>query len=130
MKSKKFSCYTNQSDQRGLFWGLVNQGNWQEVNFVATQANQVRGGHFHTKTHEVIFLVKGKVEVELQDCHNPEQKQKFILNSGEGIRIEPYMLHTLRYLENSEQVALLDTPFDPNNPDLHTTPPSPAMMNR
>lgn len=101
--------------------GLVNQGDWQEVNFVSTQANQFRGGHFHTRTNEVIFLLKGKAKVELQDCHHPEQKQQFVLNSGEGIRIEPYVLHSLLYLEDSEQIALLDTPFDPNNPDLHTT---------
>jgi dTDP-4-dehydrorhamnose 3,5-epimerase-like enzyme len=110
----------NRSDDRGSFLGLVNQGSWQEINFIATQAGQVRGGHFHTRTHEVIFLLRGKAEVELQDCHNPEEKQQFVLNSGEGIRIEPYMLHTLHYLEDSEQVALLDVPFDPANPDLHT----------
>lgn len=121
MEIEKFTCYMNKSDHRGAFWGLLNQGDWQEVNFVATQAHQVRGGHFHTRTNEVIFLVKGKAEVELQDCHNPQQKQQLILNSGEGIKIEPYMLHTLRYLEDSEQVALLDHPFDPKNPDLHTT---------
>ncbi|MEQ9358543.1 polysaccharide biosynthesis C-terminal domain-containing protein [Coleofasciculus chthonoplastes] len=120
MNSEKISCYLNRLDHRGSFLGLINQGSWQEVNFVATQAGQVRGGHFHTRTHEVIFLVRGKAEVELQHCHNPQQKEQFILNSGEGIQIKPYMLHTLRYLEDSEQVALLDVPFDPENPDLHT----------
>ena len=116
----KIPCYMNRSDQRGSFLGLVNQGVWQEINFVKTQAGQIRGGHFHTKTNEVIFLVRGKVEVELQDCDNPQQKQQFILNPGEGVQIKPYMLHTLRYLEDSEQIALLDVPFDPADPDLHT----------
>jgi dTDP-4-dehydrorhamnose 3,5-epimerase-like enzyme len=120
MPIPKISCYINRSDHRGSFWGLVNQGSWQEVNFVATQAGEVRGGHFHKRTQEVIFLLRGKAEVELQHCQNPEQKQQFVLNSGEGIEIKPYMLHTLRYLEDSEQVALLDVPFDPTNPDLHT----------
>ena len=110
----------NRSDHRGSFLGLVNQGSWQEVNFVATQAGEIRGGHFHTQTNEVIFLLRGKAAVELQNCHNLEETQQFILNSGEGVEIKPYMLHTLRYLEDSEQVALLDVPFDPANPDLHT----------
>lgn|GEM_PF-1202347 len=122
MKLNKFSCYVNQSDHRGSFWGLVNQGDWQEVNFVSTQAGRVRGGHFHTQTNEIIFLIKGKAEVKLQDCYDPQQKQQFILNSGEGIEIEPYVVHTLSYLEDSEQIALLDNSFDPNNPDLHITP--------
>ena len=120
VESEKISCYMNRSDHRGSFIGLMNQGSWQEVNFVSTQAGQIRGGHFHTKTNEVIFLLRGKATVELQNCHDLEQKQQFILNSGEGVEIKPYMLHTLRYLEDSEQVALLDRPFDPADPDLHT----------
>ncbi|WP_449416924.1 cupin domain-containing protein [Phormidium nigroviride] len=122
-EAAKIPCYMNQSDRRGLFLGLVNQGVWQEVNFVKTKAGQIRGGHFHTRTNEVIFLVRGKAEVELQDCDRPEQKQQFILNSGEGVQIKPYMLHTLRYLEDSEQIALLDVAFDPADPDLHTLAP-------
>ncbi|WP_089131204.1 polysaccharide biosynthesis C-terminal domain-containing protein [Tolypothrix sp. NIES-4075] len=113
----------NRADQRGLFLGLVNQGVWQEVNFVKTQAGQIRGGHFHTRTNEVIFLVRGRAEVELQACDRSQQKQVFILNAGEGVQIKPYILHTLRYLEDSEQIALLDVPFDPADPDLHTLTP-------
>jgi dTDP-4-dehydrorhamnose 3,5-epimerase-like enzyme len=122
MKLEKIPFYMNRSDNRGSFWGLVNQGYWQEVNFVTTKSGEVRGDHFHIKTHELIFLVRGKAEVELQNCHDTEDKQTFILNSGEGIKINPYIVHTLRYLEDSEQVALLDIPFDPSNPDLHIIP--------
>ncbi len=118
--STKISGYMSRSDHRGSFWGLVNQGSWKEINFVSTQAGEIRGRHFHKHTHEIIFLVKGKAEVELQDCQNPEQKQQFILNSGEGIQLSPHVLHTLHYLEDSEHIALLDTSFDPANPDLHT----------
>ena len=42
---EKISCSLSRSDHRGSFLGLMNQGSWQEVNFVATQAGQVRGGH-------------------------------------------------------------------------------------
>lgn len=75
IKSEKISLYMNQSDNRGSFWGLINKGSWQEVNFVATKSGEVRGGHFHVKTNELIFLVHGKAEVELQDCNNTEEKQ-------------------------------------------------------
>ncbi len=119
LKAGKIPCYMSRSDQRGSFWGLVNQGVWQEINFVTTQAGEIRGGHFHTRTNEAIFLVRGKAEVELQDCDHSQEKQQFILNPGEGVQIKPYILHTFRYLENSEHISLLDTPFDPANPDLH-----------
>lgn len=123
LEFERFGCYMNCLDQRGAFLGLVNEGMWKEVNFVKTQAGQLRGGHFHTKTNEIIFLVSGRAEVELQSCDDSQQRQTFILNSGEGVQIKPYTLHSLYYLEDSEQVALLDVPFDPASPDLHTQMP-------
>lgn len=64
-------------------------------------------------------MLRGKAEVELQHCAHPEQKQQFILNAGEGIQLKPFIIHTFHYLEDSEQIALLDLPFNPANPDLH-----------
>lgn len=120
IKTEKITNYMNRADGRGQFWGLVNQGNWQELNFVQTNAGQIRGGHFHKTTNEIIFLVRGRVEVELNNLKNPQDSRKFVLNPAEGLQITPYVLHTFHYLENSEHIAMLDTPFDPANPDLHT----------
>jgi dTDP-4-dehydrorhamnose 3,5-epimerase-like enzyme len=120
MLAKKLSYYMDYKDSRGSFQGLINQGNWKEVNLVRSYAGEMRGGHFHKKTREVIFLVRGEAEVELKDVRNSEQGEKFILQQGEGVEIEPYILHTIKYLQESEQVALLNQPFDPLEPDLHT----------
>jgi dTDP-4-dehydrorhamnose 3,5-epimerase-like enzyme len=120
MLAKKLSHYMDRKDSRGSFQGLINKGNWREVNFASTYAGEMRGGHFHKKTREIIFLVRGEAEVELKDVRNPEKGEKFILQQGEGIEIEPYILHTIKYLQESEQIALLNQPFDPSEPDLHT----------
>lgn len=119
MNCPKVPFYMNRADDRGAFAGLINEGSWKEVNFVTTKPGEVRGGHFHTHTNELIFLLRGKAEVELQDCNNMNNRQTLVLNAGEGVRIEPYIVHTFNYLEHSEQVALLDTSFNPQDPDLH-----------
>lgn len=113
----KLPCYFHHPDRRGLFLGHVNQGIRQEGTFVKTQARQFRCRHCHTRTNEVIFLVRGKAEVELQDCDLPQQKQPLILNPGERVQIKPDLLHNL---EDSEQLALLNVPFAPAHPELHT----------
>lgn len=109
-----------RSDRRGSFMGLINQGNWKEVNLASTNAGEMRGGHFHKKTREIIFLLRGEAEVELKDVRNPEKGERLTLKQGEGVEIEPYTLHTLKYLQDSEQVALLTERFEPSDPDLHT----------
>ena len=109
-----------RNDRRGSFMGLINQGNWKEVNLASTHAGEMRGGHFHKKTREIIFLLRGEAEVDLKDVRNPEKGERFTLKQGEGVEIEPYVLHTLKYLQDSEQVALLTERFEPSDPDLHT----------
>ena len=44
------------SDSRGEMIGLVNQGNWQELNLFKTSSNQLRGSHYHKFTDELLAL--------------------------------------------------------------------------
>jgi dTDP-4-dehydrorhamnose 3,5-epimerase-like enzyme len=113
------TSYITRLDPRGEFLGLINTGNWQEVNLVKTKAGKVRGNHFHTKTNEVIFLLTGRVDIELCDCSNFNDKLNLSLMSGEGVKITPYIFHKFRYLEDSVHIQLLDIPFDSGNEDLH-----------
>jgi hypothetical protein len=46
LEPEKITYYMHTLDQRGEFLGLTNQGNWQEINLVKTQADQMRGNHF------------------------------------------------------------------------------------
>jgi dTDP-4-dehydrorhamnose 3,5-epimerase-like enzyme len=117
---KKIRSYVQRHENRGAFTGIINRGTWQEVNYVQTQAGAIRGNHYHKEIHEVVFLLRGHVEVEFLDVNDPTQKATFYLTDGEGIEIEPYVLHTMKYLTDCEQISLLDRPFDPNNQDLHT----------
>ncbi|MCI0490593.1 MAG: WxcM-like domain-containing protein [Blastocatellia bacterium] len=116
---KKLRSYARRSDDRGSFIGLINEGIWKEVNYVHTRAGAVRGKHFSKETHELVFLLKGEVEIELQDVNDPTQQVTFHLREGEGIEIMPYTYRVMRYLTDCEQISLLNKPFDETNPDLH-----------
>ena len=120
MKTNRLEYYAHHADSRGEFLGLINRGTWKEVNYVVTRAGEVRGNHFHKSTREIVFLLKGEADVELQDVNDPGSRATVHLSQGEGVEVVPYVLHTMRYLSDSEQISLLDRAFDPANPDLNT----------
>jgi len=111
--------YMDRSDDRGRMVGIVNSGHWREANYVETKAGRVRGGHYHKDTHELVFIVSGAVEVELRSVHDADDVATLSLGPGEGLRVDPYVLHTMRYTRDTVHVSLLDRPFDPDQPDLH-----------
>jgi dTDP-4-dehydrorhamnose 3,5-epimerase-like enzyme len=117
---RSVTFYSTISDHRGHFYGITNQGVWKEVNVVHTQARQVRGGHFHRCTTEVIFMLSGQTSVTLTSCDDLDHPSQLILSKGEGIEIPPNTLHDFHYLEDSIHLQLLDIPFDPNDQDLFT----------
>ncbi len=120
INTKILKSYMRRSDGRGSILGVTNTGTWKEVNFVTTHAGTVRGNHYHRDSHELVFIVEGEVEVVLQDVNNEDDRETVILKGGEGIEIQTFVLHTMRYLAPTVQISLLDRAFDPSNPDLHT----------
>lgn len=111
--------YCHYKDERGEFSGLINSNIWQEINIVKTNSGAVRGKHYHKHTLELIFLLKGKVKIELNDLDTHDNSCSFILNQNEGILIQPNVVHTFYYQEKSEQISFLDKVFDANSPDIH-----------
>ncbi len=113
--------YQKTTDDRGDFYGIVHSGNWEEVNRVTSKSGAVRGNHYHQFTREIIFMISGKVKVQLTNAEDLSDRRSFILHAGEGILIPPMVIHSFYYLEDSIHIALLDRAFQPKSPDLHTS---------
>lgn len=118
-QERKQLPYCHKVDKRGEFLGVTNSRTWKEINLIKTNPNEIRGNHYHKHTFEYIFLQKGKAEVELMDVNSPREKSRFLLSENEGVLVRPNTLHTFLYLEESEQISLLDCVFDMATPDLH-----------
>ena len=112
--------YDENEDDRGKFWGILNNFKASEVNYVSTIKGSVRGNHYHSYVTEIVFLLKGKMEVEAYDTRI-ENSEIFVFNlkAGEGIKINPYFYHTMKYKTNCEQLSILDQAFDSDKPDIH-----------
>lgn len=119
MNIEKFSYYDVRADDRGQFRGVVVGGHpWREINFFVTKAGMKRGGHYAEKSSELVFLMKGEVEVTLRDVRDPADVLRLTLQPGEGVVIPPYVCRTFVYTRDGEAIACRDIPHQETGPDL------------
>ncbi|HSS21914.1 MAG TPA: cupin domain-containing protein [Pyrinomonadaceae bacterium] len=114
---QKFAPYLNKVDERGGFWGIT-QESWAEVNFIETQAGQIRGNHYHKETRELFFIISGEIDVVIEDL-NSGQRVELSVTKGDIFLIEPYELHTFHVRTDAKWINMLSKPVDQENPDFH-----------
>ena len=51
------NSYFNHQDEKGSIVGLVNFGQWEELNIIESLKDAVRGGHYHLKTSELFIYI-------------------------------------------------------------------------
>ena len=84
------------TDSRGKMTGLINQGNWQELNLFKTLPNQLRGSHYHKFTDELFIILKGKIKIHLTKVTEKSEligKTKYINVSKGDVFIIPKLTY-------------------------------------
>lgn len=109
--------YVSNSDARGTFTGIINSGQWEELNIVRTGAGQIRGGHYHKSTLELFYMLDGKAEVEILE--NGGNKQVYSVSAGDIFMIYPLETHTFRCLTQCAWINVLSKKIDPLVPDFY-----------
>jgi len=118
MNIDKFSYYQTSTDNRGRFCGVTAGRQWREINLFYTKAGMQRGGHYAEKSSELVFLMKGEVQVTLRDVLHPSEVVQLTLQPGEGVVIPPYVCRTFVYTQDGEAIACRDIPHDETGPDV------------
>ncbi len=119
---KIFESYKHLRDSRGSFTGIINSGLWEEINYIETQAGQIRGGHYHRETKELFFIVEGKGEVTLHDLEG-KQTKKFSFDKGSIFVIDPYEVHTFECHTECRWINVLSKRLDDQFHDIHVPDP-------
>lgn len=91
-------------DDRGSLNQLVHAG-YEQVNVLFTRAGVERGGHYHKQSKECFFVVDGSVEVTAR-CDDDEKK--YVFKKNDFFQINPYVIHSMYFMENCTLVALYD----------------------
>ena len=115
--------YIKHSDKRGHFIGLLNFGDWQEINFICSEANTVRGNHYHENTDELFIILEGKIKIILQKVlgkKNLANYQKtFNVKEGDVFLIKKNVNHIFEIIEPSKWINVLSQKIDGEKPDIH-----------
>ncbi len=117
---KKLSYYTQRQDARGKLLGLLNEGRWEEVNYLETRAGETRGNHYHLQTVEVFFIISGEIDIEIIQTDGVVQHDHLI--AGDILKIEPGETHTFHCTTDTRWINFLSKRFDPQHPDFHVRP--------
>ncbi len=105
------------SDERGKLVEIVKGDEWKQVNYVISRKGCERGRHYHKKTKEFFYILKGDVEVKIKEINSGKSSQ-FNAKEGDSFIVKPYEAHTIKILTDTEWIVLLSEEFDEANPDI------------
>ena len=107
--------YFSHEDHRGIIEGLINKGNWGEINFISSYANSIRGNHYHKDTIELFIILDGEIEVTLQKIKNNKvvgAAETTKVHGKDVFIINPMINHTFKIIKNSQWFNILSKPLE------------------
>ncbi len=93
-------------DERGEITDLLNE-KINHVGFITTKKGVIRGKHYHKQATQYSYILKGKFEVVVANPGNTNEREKFLLNTGEIVIINPKIIHVFKALEDSDMIDMI-----------------------
>lgn len=94
-------------DSRGRICQILSIANSQ-VNYLFTKKGERRGRHYHKENREFFYMVSGKVRLHAEAVGNAWEKEEHIFQTGDLFLVEPFVVHDLTFLEDTQMVAVYD----------------------
>jgi dTDP-4-dehydrorhamnose 3,5-epimerase-like enzyme len=89
-------------DSRGSLVQLVHCG-YNQVNVINSVKGTCRGGHYHKNNTEVFYVIYGQIELFLE---KEDIKKTYCFKDGDMFEIEPFVLHTFNFIDDTLLVSL------------------------
>jgi mannose-6-phosphate isomerase-like protein (cupin superfamily) len=105
-------------DQRGTLVGIINDGKWEEINYLETEKNQTRGNHYHKNTEEMFYILDGTIKVIVKNIKTKKKQEKTV-KKGAIVLINPFELHTFISRTKCKWINVLSKKIEDSSPDIH-----------
>lgn len=117
---KRISRLYERIDKRGLFreYANGNQG-WKSINQGLMGKGAIMGNHYHKKSRALFFILSGSADFLIKKIGTKAATKRFVLREGEGVLIEPYETHTIKFREKSGFLLLKSRKFSQKDKDLY-----------
>lgn len=105
---KKIKTKINFKDNRGVIMDLLEKKNINAITLITQNKGKVRGNHYHKKTIQWNYLLKGKILIV---AVKNGKKSKIILNKkGDLVETTKKEFHAIKALKNAEYLVFTQGP--------------------
>jgi len=105
---KNIKLKANYKDQRGNIIDMIEKENINAVTLVTFKKGAIRGNHYHKKTTQYNYILKGKIRFVTQTGNSKIKSQT--LKEGSLTVIGPMEKHALQGMENAELLVFTKGP--------------------
>lgn len=119
---QKIVNYFVNCDERGDITGIINTGEWREINIINSNAGSRRGAHYHKIAMELFYIIQGEIDVTIHRVEDGVMVgliERLTVYGGDTFIIFPYVNHTFDVKVKAQWINALSHRHDQNEPDLH-----------
>jgi dTDP-4-dehydrorhamnose 3,5-epimerase-like enzyme len=112
--------YFKFEDKRGSINGIFNNYNIQEANLIISKPKTSRGKHYHKKTIELLYIVKGEMMLYFGNKKKPDKiLRKVKVKEGQTVKIMPNQFHWSYNEKKTIMINFLTKRFNKQKPDIN-----------
>ena len=105
---KKIKIKINYKDSRGVIIDLLEKKKINAITYITQKKGKIRGNHFHKKTIQWNYLIKGKIKIVTKERNRGVQEM--ILSRGDLVVTSSNESHAIKAIEYSEYLVFTQGP--------------------
>jgi|TARA_Y100000294_G_C8515753_1_gene320752 dTDP-4-dehydrorhamnose 3,5-epimerase-like enzyme len=105
---KKIKTKINYKDKRGFIMDLLEKKKINAITYITQNKGKVRGNHFHKKTTQWNYLMKGKIKVVAKKKN--KKIKEMILLKGDLVVTSSNESHAIKAIKYSEYLVFTQGP--------------------
>ena len=105
---KKIKIKINYQDKRGVIIDLLEKKKINAITFITQKKGKVRGNHFHKKTIQWNYLIKGKIKLITKKKNRGVKEM--ILSKGDLVVTSSNESHAIKAIQYSEYLVFTQGP--------------------
>ncbi len=105
---KKIRIKINFKDKRGVIMDLLEKKTINAITLITQKKGVVRGNHYHKKTIQWNYLLKGKLELFTKKKN--KKQRKIVILEGDLVETSKNESHAIRALKDSKFLVFTQGP--------------------
>ena len=105
---KRIKTKINYRDKRGVIIDLLEKEKINAITYITQNKGKVRGNHFHKKTVQWNYLIKGRIKIVTKKKNS--KAKEMILSKGDLVVTPSNESHAIKAIKYSEYLVFTKGP--------------------